>query len=116
LAHLNEVHVLELDVVLHLQLRVELDEEENILEMFHEFLVVNLLIAIDVCHSHDCDDFAVAKFDWLELFEAVLEFKWLQEAFIVLVKVTEYLKQGEVFIYWHLNVDIWLEDAELDEL
>ena len=46
----------------------------------------------------------------------MLEFEWLQEAFIVLVEVAEDLEQGEVFIYWHLNVDIWLEDAELDEL
>jgi len=116
LAHLDEVHVVELDVVLHLKLGVELDKEEDIFEVLHELLVVNLLVAVDVCHSHDCDDFAVAKLDWLELFEAVLEFKWLQEAFIVLIKVTEDLEQGKVFILGHLDVDFWLEDTQLDEL
>ena len=42
---------------------MELDEEESIIEVLHEFLVVNPFVAINVSNLHDCNDFAVAKFN-----------------------------------------------------
>ena len=56
--------------------------------------LLTLKLISNVGHHHDCDDFAVAQLDWLELFKAVLEFEWLEEAFIVLVEVSENLEQG----------------------
>ena len=94
---------------------MELDEEERVLEVLHEFLVVNPLVSIDVSYQHHGDDFTVRELNCCELFEAVLELQWLQEAFIIFIEVAEHFEQVKVFVVWHLDV-LRLEYAKLDEL
>lgn len=94
---------------------MELNEEERVLEVLHEFLVVNPLVSINVSYQHHSDDFTVRELNRCELFETVLELQWLQEAFIIFIKVSEHFEQVEVFVDWHLDI-LRLKYTKLYEL
>ena len=90
-------------------------EVEHGLEVLHEFLIVDPLVAVNVGQLGDGDDCTRRQINWLELPETMLELQRLQESLVVLVVVAEYLEQSQVLVLRHHHV-IRLEYSELDQL
>ena len=69
-------------------------EVEHGLEVLHELLIVDSLVAVNVGQLGDGDDCTRRQIDWLELLETMLELQRLQESLVVLVVVAEHLEQS----------------------
>ena len=67
---------------------------EHGLEVFHELLIVDSLVAVNIGQLGDGNDCTRRQIDRLELLETMLELQRLQESLVVLVVVAEHLEQS----------------------